>query len=70
MLKAKGPSTIALAFDGRASKLRRSLEDLAESACNDPQRLLQGSVLFRLASAKDVRFPGRKLAYSANLKEE
>ena len=70
MLKAKGPSTIALGFDGRVSKLRRTFEDWAEGACNDQQRLLQGSVLCKPPSAKDVRFPVRKLAYSANLKEE
>ena len=70
MLKAKGPSTIVLSFDGRASKLRRPVEDWAEGACVDPQRVIQGSVLFKPPRVKDVRFPGRKLAYSANLKEE
>ena len=69
-VEAKGPSTIVIGFDGRASKLRRTLEDWAEGACNDPQRLLQGSVLFNPPALKDPRFPGRKLAYSANLKEE
>ena len=44
MVKAKGPSTIVVALDGRERKLRRVLEDWAENFNKDPQRLLQGSL--------------------------
>ena len=45
MQKAKGPATIIVALDGRVRKLRRALEDWAENANKDPQRLIQGPPL-------------------------
>ena len=58
MLKAKGGSTITLAFDGRASKLRRCLEDWAEGACTDPQRILQGYILLTPPLCERHAVPG------------
>jgi len=66
MNKAKGLAGILLGFDGRVSKLRRALEDWTEDACRDSRRLLQGSILFAPPASKDVRYLGRKLAYSAD----
>ena len=70
MTKARGPATIVVGLDGRDNKLRRVLEDWAESSCKDSQRHIQGSILYKPPAASDPRFPGRKLAYSANYREE